>query len=122
MYLQKWRSNKFGNVKTDGRDSKFEADKAQQLELLKKAGKIKDFEEQKRFEIRLNGDLITTYKIDFVVYHNDGVIEYIETKGYLDYASNLRWKMFCAKFKKKTEKGKVVCTMERQKNNWWPKR
>lgn len=52
MYLQKWRSNKFGNVKTDGRDSKFEADKAQQLELLKKPERSKTLKSKK--DLRLD--------------------------------------------------------------------
>ncbi|MBU2025410.1 MAG: DUF1064 domain-containing protein [Patescibacteria group bacterium] len=118
MHLVKYRYNKFNNVKTAGYDSKFEAGYAQELELRKKAKDIKDWEAQKRIELRVNGELITTYKIDFVVYHNDKTIEYVETKGYETYDWRLRWKLFVANFKKEIERGEVICTVEKQLSNW----
>jgi len=123
MHLVKYRPRKYNNVKTDGYDSKLEASRAKELEVWRRGGLIDHWDAQERHEIRLNGELITTYKIDFVIYHNGkihpkGVIEYIETKGYFDYASKLRWKMFVATFHDEILKGDVICTLEMQSNNY----
>lgn len=111
MYLQRYRNRKYGNIKTNGYDSKLEADKAFELEMRKKAGEIKGWEAQKRFPIYHKGELITTYKIDFVVHNHGGTIEYIETKGYFEYASRLRWKLFTAEM---NDKPGVTCILEKQ--------
>lgn len=116
MHYVKYRKVKFGNKKCNGYDSRGERDYAQELELRKKAKDIKDYEEQVRIPLRVNGDLITTYKIDFVIYHLDGTKEYIEYKGYLDYASNLRWKLFCAVLK--AEEPDAICTMIKHKERY----
>lgn len=43
--------NKYGAVKTRGYDSAHEAERARELHLLEKAGKIRDLREQVRFEL-----------------------------------------------------------------------
>lgn len=43
--------NKFGNVKTSGYDSKKEAKRGAQLELLQRAGKITNLTKQVKFEL-----------------------------------------------------------------------
>lgn len=84
----------YNTKKYKGYDSKFEAGYAEELELRKKAGEIKDFEEQKTLDLISNGYKIGTYKIDFVVYHHDETIEYVETKGYATPVWRLKWKVF----------------------------
>ncbi len=62
-------------------DSGFEAQQAQELELRKKVGDIKDFIAHKRIPLIVNDYHICDYIIDFEVEHNDGTTEYIEVKG-----------------------------------------
>lgn len=92
MYLQK---NSYYKVAKQGKnDSKFEAGKAQELELLKRAGEIKDFQEQVKIPLVVNGYHICNYFIDFVIQHNDGEVEYLETKGWATDTWKLKWKLF----------------------------
>jgi hypothetical protein len=57
--------------------SKLEANYYKHLELLQKAGEVKFFLFQVPF--RLEGGV--RYIVDFVVFHSDGKIEFIDTKG-----------------------------------------
>jgi hypothetical protein len=116
MYHQSYR---YYNVKKQGKnDSKFEAGRAQELELLKRAGEIKDFREQVKIPLEVNGYHICNYFIDFVVDHNDGTTEYIETKGYATDVWKLKWKMFEALYDKPDTK----LTVEYQGKSWKPQR
>jgi len=74
-------------------DSKFEAQQAIELDMLKKAGEIIRWEAHKVLPLVVNGYLIRNYEIDFVVYR-DGETEYIETKGYADRDFINKWKLF----------------------------
>jgi len=117
MFYQK--NSYYKTAKQGKNDSKFEAGKARDLELLKKAGEIKDFKEQETLELIVNGYLVCTYKIDFTVFHNDGMIEYIETKGYATPTWKLKWKLFEALF---SDKPNVKLTLEFQGKAWKPQR
>lgn len=75
-------------------DSKFEAGYAQELALRVKAHDIKSFEEQVVLDLIYNGFLVCTYKIDFIIHHNDGTLEYVETKGWPSPLWRLKWKVF----------------------------
>ncbi|SRR5258708_3157057 len=98
MYL-KLRQNKYGNVKQNGYDSKKESAYAQELELRKRMGEIKDFEGQVKIELfGENGTRVCNYFIDFVVTHNDGTLEYIEVKGFETPVWRLKWKLFEDKY------------------------
>lgn len=97
-----WHSNKswttakkttFGGKQYD---SKFEAGYAQELTLRMKAGEIDGFDTHVAMPLIVNGYHIGDYKIDFVVYHKDGTVEYTETKGFSTRDWALRWKIFCA--------------------------
>lgn len=79
-------------------DSKFEANYGQELEILLKAGKIEGFETHVRIPLIVNGYTVCDYYIDFVVFHKDGTVEYIETKGYPTSIWKLKWKIFLANF------------------------
>lgn len=117
MFYQK--TSYYRTAKQGKNDSKFEAGKAKQLELLKKAGEIKDFKEQEVLQLVVNGYLVCTYKIDFTVYHHDGTIEYIETKGYATDTWKLKWKLFEALY---SDKPNVKLTLEFQGKSWKPQR
>lgn len=54
---------------------------AQELDLRKKAGDIRDWDRQVKIELRVNGIFIANYFMDFLVTHNDGTKELIEYKG-----------------------------------------
>jgi len=77
--------SKYGAIKTDfaGRtfDSKKEAARAQELELLKKAGEVTDIEYQPAFDCVVNGKKICKYIADFRVTYKDGHVEIEDVKG-----------------------------------------
>ncbi len=116
MYSQKYsyyRTNKVGK-----NDSKFEAGKAQELELLKRAGEIADFKEQVKIPLVVNGLVVCDYWIDFVITHNDNSIEYCETKGFATDVWKLKWKLFEALY---SGDPNVKLTVEYQGKNWRPR-
>ena len=116
MYYQK---HSYYDIKKSGKnDSKFEAGKAQELELLKKAGEIVGFKEQVKIALEVNGYHICNYFIDFVIEHNDGEIEYLETKGYATDVWKMKWKLFEALYDKPGNK----LTVEYQGKSWRPQR
>jgi hypothetical protein len=118
--LTYWQKNSYYSAKKSGKnDSKFEAGKANELELLKKAGEIKDFREQVTLELIVNTYLVCTYKIDFIVEHHDGMFEYIETKGYATPQWKLKWKLFEALY---SDKPNTKLTLEFQGKSWKPQR
>ena len=88
MYKQRWYNggSKYGNIKQEynGRryDSKLEAARAQELDLLKKAGEIVEIIPQYKIELRANGHLICNYYVDFYIEYKDGSIVLEEIKGY----------------------------------------
>lgn len=85
------KRNKYGAVRTvakDGikRDSKFEADIADQLLLRKTAGDIKGYDNQFMVEVwcyREDGEKAfqVRHKVDFRIHHHDGSYELYEAKG-----------------------------------------
>lgn len=75
-------------------DSKFEGKYGFELELSKNAGQIKDFRTHVGIPLEVNGYHICDYYIDFIVYHNDGTIEYVETKGIEFPIWRFKWKLF----------------------------
>lgn len=109
----KWGAAKKQIVGDIKYDSHFEAGYARDLILEKAAGKIKDFKAHQPIELIHNGYLICKYYIDFVVYHLDGTIEYVETKGYQHDVWKLKWKMFCAEYE---DKPNVKITLVQQGN------
>lgn len=74
-------------------DSGFEANYGNELFLRKKAKDIKDYETHKRLPLIVNNHHIADYLIDFVIHHNDGTIEYAETKGRISEGWSLKWKI-----------------------------
>lgn len=96
VYFQK-RGNKYGAKSSIyngiSYHSKKEAGRAQELDLLKKAGEIKDWERQHKIDLKVNGYHICNYYIDFKVTHNNGDIELEEVKGFETEVWRLKWKL-----------------------------
>jgi hypothetical protein len=99
--FKKWTTAKKCEYNGKKYDSKFEANYAQNLETLKKAGKIDSFDTHHRIELIVNGYRVGDYYIDFVVYWKDGTIEYVETKGFPSDAWKFKWKVFTALYQDK---------------------
>ena len=91
------KPNKFGAKKQTyngySYHSKMEADYAVKLDWRVKAGEVKSWTRQHKFELRVNDSLICKYYIDFRAILADGSIEYIEVKGFETDLWRLKWKM-----------------------------
>ena len=62
------------------------------LESEKQAGRIKEWRRQVPIELRINGKLWSTYKMDFVTEDDKGNEKWWEIKGFATEAWRLRWK------------------------------
>lgn len=82
---KKSRYNKYGAKKTEYNgvtfDSKAEAHRAYELDMLKRSGEVIDIEYQPVFEVVVEGKKICKYKADFKVTYSDGHIEIEDVKG-----------------------------------------
>ena len=105
MYYQKnsYFTNKKQEYNKSLYDSKFEAGYAAELDLRLKAKQIKGWERQIKIPLDVNGYHITNYYIDFVVYHLDGITEYVEAKGYMTEVWKMKWKIFEALYSEKPD-------------------
>lgn len=117
MYFQKtkWSTAKKQIYNNQKYDSGFEAGYAAELDLRQKAKQIKSWERQVKIPLDVNGYHIANYFIDFVVYHLDGITEYVEIKGYATETWRLKWKIFEALY---CDKPDVVLTVVKQTNNF----
>ena len=111
---KKWTTAKKSNYGGYTYDSGFEANYARELDLRVKAKDIKSYEKQKTLELIVNGYLVCTYRIDFIVYHNDKTIEYVETKGVAFPVWRIKFKLFEALY---GDKENVKITVVQQGNN-----
>lgn len=79
------KRSKYGNKKTEYRDqlydSKKEADRARDLDILVAAGEISAWERQHKFEFFLNGVDICDFFVDFKITYPDGRIVYEDVKS-----------------------------------------
>lgn len=98
--------NKYHNVKQtyngNSYDSKKEAKKAFELDIMVRSKQIKSWGRQDTIELfGENGSMVCKYKPDFTVYHNDGSIEIIEIKSPITMtpAWRIKWKLLCDKLK-----------------------
>ena len=100
--MYRTRTKKYGNKRTEyggyKYDSKFEAGIAEDLDIRKLAGEIKDWERQYKVEMwACDSDgqpkLKKTHKIDFRVHELDGSFTLIEAKGFEtpDYRDRRKW-------------------------------
>ena len=104
MWYQTKHGNKYGAKSTEYGGviyhSKFEAAYAEELDLRVMAKDIKSWERQVRIDLKVYGQHICNYYIDFVITHNDDSLEYIEVKGFQTDLWRMKWKMFCAIYEK----------------------
>ena len=95
----KYKNNR---VRVDGIlfDSQLEADYYSDLKLQLKMGTIKGFCRQPEFVLQEGfGDIRPiTYKPDFIVFHNDGNYEIVDTKGFETQEFKRTRKLFKARF------------------------
>tara|TARA_R100001086_G_scaffold215640_1_gene131783 strand:+ start:683 stop:1030 length:348 start_codon:yes stop_codon:yes gene_type:complete len=89
-------------------DSKKEMYYAMELDLLQKAGEIRYWTPQVKFELEAYGKKVCTYTVDFKVRHKDDSAEYIEVKGYWTSTARLKWKMFSAKMAQEEPEAKLT--------------
>lgn len=115
MQVNRWTTAKKQTYNDLKYDSGFEARYAQELDLRVKWKDIKRWERQIKIPIDVNGYHICNYFIDFVVYHNDDTIEYVETKGYATEVWRLKWKLFEALY---SDKPDVKLTVVKQRSNF----
>ena len=100
------RKNKFGNIKTNGKDSKKEFKRGLVLKQLEKEGKIKDLQEQVKFELQppfrnLQGKAIRKieYVPDFVYFNCEKQVMVCEdVKGFKTKDYILKSKLFQFKY------------------------
>lgn len=102
------KKNKYNNKKTivDGIefDSKKEAEYYQKLKFLKRAGEIKDFGLQPRYELQpkfsKNGKTYRaiTYIADFVIDNTDGTTDVVDVKGIETQVFKIKKKLFEHKY------------------------
>ena len=89
-------------VKVDGIlfDSQLEADYYSDLKLQLKTGMIRGFCRQPQFILQEGFSDVRpiTYRPDFIVFHNDGSYEIVDTKGFETQEFKRTKKMFAAKF------------------------
>ncbi len=81
-----------------------EAQKAWELDQLVNAGEIKSWKKQVKEELRgENGSLICSYYCDFVIEHNDSMVEYLEIKSPITVTPvfRVKWKLLLDKYKDK---------------------
>lgn len=85
-------------------DSKLEAQYAAKLDRDVKEGLVDLWERQVKIELfGENGSRVANYKIDFVVYHKNGVTEYVEVKGVESAAWRLKWNLLEDKLGKRAD-------------------
>jgi hypothetical protein len=113
------KKNKFNAtkavVKVNGNERTYmsagEGRYAKELEYQQRQGLIQCFEQQVREKLYSNGNWITDYLVDFLVYHNDGTKEFIEYKGKSTDLWQVKWRMLLAKYKKEITRGEVKCSI-----------
>lgn len=115
---------KYKNVKIDynGRryDSKFEGSYAAFLDMLLKAGEIKEWKPQHRIELRVNGIKITTYIADFRVVTKDDTVQIHETKGMVLGEFKIKWALLDA-LKDEIEPGMELLLIQQKSFNPYKK-
>jgi hypothetical protein len=120
MYYKNYQTkNKYKAKKTmfNGMkyDSKKEAEYAMWLTSEMKAGRIKDWQKQVRFDLYgENKSRICYYKADFVIDYEDGTKEIVDVKSKITETPyfRLKWKLLEDKYKYEIKRGEVKLTIQ----------
>jgi hypothetical protein len=92
-----WSKSKFHNKITEGYHSKAECKRAKELALLLQLGHISELKEQFPFPMRVNGQHICKYIVDFIYFDNDKKVWVAEdVKGCKTDVYRLKAKLFQA--------------------------
>ena len=108
------RGNKYGAKRTMGYDSKVEADRGAQLDLLQRAGEITDLQRQQCVQL---SEAQVHWRLDFC-YVEDGATIYEEVKGIETEAYRLKralWRVYgpaTLRVMKRGNGGRIVMTEE----------
>lgn len=96
MYAQRYRS-RWGNTRTEYGNRKYmskkEAGYARDLDLMIKAGEVKEWIPQFRLRLDVNGYHICDYLVDFKVIMSDGSEEIHEVKGFETDMWRFKWRL-----------------------------
>lgn len=92
-------------------DSIIESNYARNLNERLEKGEIRKWKRQVSLDLRVNGVKVCGYKIDFVVMHNDGLIEYVECKGYVVPEWWIKWKLLEALKVRDVDRGRAKLTI-----------
>jgi len=100
-FLKLKRRNKFGAIKTKCltklhpvHDSRFEALQCNRILAMKKNKEINTYKTQIIFDLAPG----INHVVDFLLKHNDGILEVIEAKGHSTYAWRIKRKLFEQKY------------------------
>jgi len=112
--------NKYKAIKTEYKhgmfDSQKEAQFAMWLDSELKAGRIKSYDRQVRYDLYgENKSRICYYKADFVVLKNDDTVEIIDVKSSMTASLpifRMKWKMLQDKYKKEIKKGTIKMILQ----------
>lgn len=118
MYTQKNRYYSSKSIKgADGKiyDSKFEGGYGDELYYRKLAKDIKDYQTQVPLDLIVNGYKIGKYIADFIITHNDGSKEIVETKGFSTDVFKLKWKLVEALY---SDKYTLTLLMQKGERNF----
>ena len=117
------RSSKYGAKRTtvDGMrfDSKHEAGVYSELALRLKAGEIVDIQRQKTFTLRgLNGKVVCSHRVDFLIAHKDGSLEVVEAKSSATMTRDwaIKRELFIDNYKD------IPYTVVTSRPRWWKRR
>ncbi len=123
-YIEK-SSNKYNAISTqhDGitYHSKFEAGYAAALDMSLKAKEMASWGRQVKLELKVNGQFIANYYIDFIVTHLDGTREFVEVKGLEMPLWRMQWKILETTFDEFRESPDDFLTVIKQ-SSWGPPR
>jgi hypothetical protein len=98
-----------------------EMNHAQQLDLLKKAGDIRDWKRQVKIDLKVKGVHIANYFMDFVVENNNGSIELIEYKGMETLLWKMKWNLLHALKDELFPPGTII-TLVKHQSKYKPKK
>lgn len=112
------KPSKLNNTRTKYNDytyqSGLEARYAEELDWRLQAGDIKSWRRQVPVELRVNGHLIATYRVDFEILHNDQTKEWVETKGMESDAWKLKRNLLVALYEKEIRDGVLRYTVVKE--------
>lgn len=78
---EKYKSKKSKCLSGHSHKSRGEAGHCNALMADKQSGRIKDYETEKKIELRVNGVLICNHYVDFWIHENNGTFRVDEFKG-----------------------------------------